>query len=322
MTVDSSFRPACNRNGGASSSAVSTLAASTPDSEVTVTPKLGTSMSSSASISKRREIGSPVWTASAVSPSIRAEQKRACPLPWCTLWRKSMVSPTRGKYAVERQVLRDDLAWCADVEHAAPVEQDARVAELCRDVEVVADEDHRPAGSGHLADLAETFLLEPDIANGEDLVDDQDLGLEVRRHGEGHPHVHADRVVLDRRVDEALELGEGDDLVDLAADLASGHAEDGAVQVDVLESGQFGMEAGADLEQRADPALQQDLAARRLGDAGDDLEQGRLSCTVAPDQAEHRALGDVGSSRHGAPTSPLELLSASGARQGGEPRSR
>ena len=74
------------------------------------------------------------------------------------------------------------------------------------------------------------------------------------RHGEGEPHLHAARVVLDGGVDEPLDLGEGDDLVELAGDLAPLHAEDGAVQKDVLAAAQLGMEARADFEKRADQA--------------------------------------------------------------------
>ena len=43
--------------------------------------------------------------------------------------------------------------------------------------------------------------------------------LEMRGDGERQPHVHAAGVALHRRVDELLDLGEGDDLVELAADL-------------------------------------------------------------------------------------------------------
>ena len=48
-----------------------------------------------------------------------------------------------------------------------------------------------------------------------------------------------------------LDLGEGDDLVEAAADLRPAHAEDRAVEEDVLAPGQLGVEAGPDLEQRA-----------------------------------------------------------------------
>ena len=38
-------------------------------------------------------------------------------------------------------------------------------------------------------------------------------------------------------------------------DLGAAHAEDGAVEIDVLAAGQFGMKTGADLEQARHPAL-------------------------------------------------------------------
>ena len=61
-------------------------------------------------------------------------------------------------------------------------------------------------------------------------------------------------IALDRRVEEFLDLGEGDDLVELPADLGAAHAEDGAVEIDVLAAGQLGMKAGADFEQARDAA--------------------------------------------------------------------
>ncbi len=65
--------------------------------------------------------------------------------------------------------------------------------------------------------LAQALLLELDVADRQHLVDDQDLRLQVRRDGERQAHVHAAGVALDRRVEEFLDLGEGDDLVELAA---------------------------------------------------------------------------------------------------------
>ena len=50
----------------------------------------------------------------------------------------------------------------------------------------------------------------------------QDLGLEMGGDRERQPHVHAAAVALDRRVEELLDLGEVDDLVELPVDLARG----------------------------------------------------------------------------------------------------
>ena len=65
----------------------------------------------------------------------------------------------------------------------------------------------RPLGR-NLRHAAEALLLELGIADGEHLVDDQDLRLQVRRHGERESHVHPARVPLDRRVDVLLDSGE------------------------------------------------------------------------------------------------------------------
>ena len=49
------------------------------------------------------------------------------------------------------------------------------------------------------------------------------------------------------------------------------------------------MKAGADLKQRRDAAADADLAAGRLGDAAQDLEQRALPRPVAADDAENLA---------------------------------
>ena len=51
-----------------------------------------------------------------------------------------------------------------------------------------------------------------------------------------------------------------------------------------------GMEAGAELDERRDPALDVHGAARRLGDAGDELQRRALARSVPADDAEGRAL--------------------------------
>ena len=115
-------------------------------------------------------------------------------------------------------------------------------------------------------------------------------------------HVHAGGVALDRRVEELRDLGELDDVVELAPDLGARHAEDGAVQVDVLAAAELGVEARADLEQAADAAVDLDPALGRLGDAREDLEQGALAGAVAADDADAPARPRRRSSRRAAPT--------------------
>ena len=118
----------------------------------------------------------------------------------------------------------------------------------------MADEHDRAPVLGDLLHLAEALALEVGVADREHLVDEQDLRLEVRGDREREPHVHAARVALDGRVDEALDPRELDDLVELRLDLAPAHAENRAVEEDVLAARELGMKAGADLEQRGDAA--------------------------------------------------------------------
>ena len=94
-----------------------------------------------------------------------------------------------------------------------------------------------------LLDPVEALALEALVAHGQHLVDHQDVGVDVHGHGEAEPHVHARGVELHRPVDELLELGEVDDGVEGLVDLALGHAEQRAVEVDVLPAGQVLLEA-------------------------------------------------------------------------------
>ena len=153
------------------------------------------------------------------------------------------------------------------------------------------DDQHGAAvAARHLVHLAKAFFLELGVADGEHLVDDQDLRLQMGGDGEGEAHIHARGIALDRGVEEFLDLGEGDDLVEFLADLGAAHAEDRTIQIDVLPPGQFGVKTGADLEQARDPAPERDPAGGRLGDAGKDFEQGRFAGAVAADDAEDLAL--------------------------------
>ena len=89
----------------------------------------------------------------------------------------------------------------------------------------------------------------------------------MRRDREGEAHVHSVRVALHRCVEELLDAGELDDLIELSRDLGAAHAEDGPVEIHVVSPRELGMEARSDFEEAAQPALDVDVPGRRLGDA-------------------------------------------------------
>ena len=117
------------------------------------------------------------------------------------------------------------------------VEPQRFVAEAARPSERVRHEEDGLAAALELRELVEALVREALVADRQHLVDEQHVGIDVDRHGEAEPHVHAGRIGLHRRVDEVLQLGELHDLVEALRDLALREAEHDAVDEDVLAAG-------------------------------------------------------------------------------------
>ena len=103
------------------------------------------------------------------------------------------------------------------------------------------------------------------------------------RYAESQLDVHTAGIPLDRGVDEIAHLGKFDDLVHLGVDLGAGHAQDGAVEVDIFPAGHLGMEAGAHLQHGSHPAIDVDVALGGRGDVGEQFEQGGFAGAVGAD---------------------------------------
>ena len=69
-----------------------------------------------------------------------------------------------------------------------------------------------------LADAVFAFLLEHEVANRKHLVHYEDLGDDHRGDGERDARHHARGIVLERHVEELLDLGELHDLVEMIVD--------------------------------------------------------------------------------------------------------
>ena len=155
----------------------------------------------------------------------------------------------------------DDALGIAEPLHPARIEPQRLVAEALDQAERMRDEQDRLAAALELGELVQALVREALVADGENLVDQQHVGIDVDRDRESEPHVHARRVGLDRRVDELLHLGELDDLVEASRHLALRETEHDAVDEDVLAAGNLRVKPGAQLDQRRDPAV--DLHRRR-----------------------------------------------------------
>src|SRR5207248_5304090 len=67
---------------------------------------------------------------------------------------------------------------------------------------VVRDVDDRPAALLELEDLREALALELLVPDREDLVEEENVGVDVRGDGEAESHVHAGGVGARREVDD------------------------------------------------------------------------------------------------------------------------
>ena len=83
-----------------------------------------------------------------------------------------------------------------------------------------------------------------------------------------------------------LELREVDDLVQVLVDVAALEPVDRRVQVDVLDPGELGVEAGADLDQRADAPADRELSRCWARRSRRSASAGRLARAVPADDPE------------------------------------
>ena len=174
----------------------------------------------------------------------------------------------------------------SDHAHGAAVDPQDGLALLGDVGQVVRDENDGLVLRLQLRQLVQALRLERGVPHGENLVDEEDVGVGVGRHREAKPHLHARRVVLDGRVDEALDFREGHDLIELALNLPPRHPHDGAVEEDVLAARQVRMETGADLDERAEPPIGHERAGGGHGHAGEHLQERALARPVSPDQPQ------------------------------------
>jgi len=168
----------------------------------------------------------------------------------------------------------DDLLGLALGDDVALLDQHRPVAELGDPVHVMGHEDDRLRASRQLQHPGPALLAEDLVAGGEDLVEEEDVGVDGRRDREPETGPHPGRVGLDRRVDELTDVGEVDDRILAADHLVVGDPHERAGQHDVVAAVEVLVEAGAELEEAGDVA------------ADVDRSQGALARAVRPDHGQ------------------------------------
>ena len=161
----------------------------------------------------------------------------------------------------------NDLGWRPTGNQLTVVHQRDAVAEFFDRHQVVRDEEHRRSRSPQLGEPIEALPLEGSVADGEHLVDEQHVRLDVDRHREAEPDVHPGRVVLHRLVDEPLEPRRTRRSRRSAWISRRRSPSTDRVHVDVLATGELGMEAGPQLNAAPDTAGEAYLSGGQGGDA-------------------------------------------------------
>ena len=135
-------------------------------------------------------------------------------------------------------------------------------------------------------------LRELGVADAEDLVEQQNLGVDIGGDRKREAQQHATRVILHGNVARVGQAGEFEDALGFAAHIPRAEPEKRAREQNVLRRRQFDVEAGAEFQQRRHAASNGHLASRRSVDAEHQLEQRALPGAVAAEDADTLAVAD------------------------------
>ena len=196
-----------------------------------------------------------------------------------------------GTGEVDLEVAFRDLLRIAVEVDDAVLDQDRAVAERLQALHGVRDEEDRPALIAEPLEGVDALLAEPGVAHRQHLVDQHQVGVRLDHHRERQPHVHPAGVVLELHLDELLQLGELDHLVEPAPGLPRSQAHHHPVQQHVLAGGEVRVEAHPQLDERGQGAGEPDPAAVGSVDARQQLQERRLARPVAPRDPQQLPLG-------------------------------
>ena len=163
------------------------------------------------------------------------------------------------------------------------------VADPHNRVHVVRDEEHGEAALPELGDLLQTALLKRLIADGENLVGEEDLRVHVDGHRERQAQIHPARVVPERAVHELLDFREREDVLDAALRLGARDAEDRRVHQDVVVRGRSGSNPAPSSSSDTTRPTPTTRPVVGCDHPRQDLQQGRLAGAVRTDHAEDGA---------------------------------
>src|SRR5690606_22306712 len=131
------------------------------------------------------------------------------------------------------------------------------------------------------------------VPNGQHLINDQNIRLKMRGHGETKPHMHAAGVTFHGRVDEIIYSRKAHDLIELGTNLGLTHAHNGTIQKNILPAREFRMKARAHLKETGHPSSNTCMPGRRRGNAAQDLQERGFPGTVPSNDTQAFTAGHL-----------------------------
>src|SRR5580704_496588 len=172
------------------------------------------------------------------------------------------------------------------------VKQHCAMTDLGDRFEVMRYEKDRSAGLDNRTNSVDATLLENVVTYAEDFIDNKYFRIDVCCHREPQAGEHAGGIAFYGRVDELFQAREGDDLVELRLNLSLLHAENRAMEKNILHPGQIRVETSGNLQESGKASVHSHVTLGRLHDAAQNFERGTLPRAVAADDAEGFAAFD------------------------------
>ena len=85
----------------------------------------------------------------------------------------------------------------------------------------MANEQHCASGSRYVFHFIDATSLKFGVAYGEHFIDEQNILIKIGGNGESQPNIHSAGVTLHRSIDELLDFGKADNIVELAINLGT-----------------------------------------------------------------------------------------------------
>ena len=117
---------------------------------------------------------------------------------------------------------------------------------------IVRYQEHGDVLAAQLFEFLHAPAGEDRVADGQRFIDDQDFGIDVNRGGKCQANVHAAGVLFDWPIDELADFRERLDARKHLVQFLARQSQDLAIEIHIFAAAEFGIEAGAQFEQRRD----------------------------------------------------------------------